>query len=384
METMKQVYLLLFFQGFYLGYFCQRWTFPRTFTALMGSCVEIPCTYDPALSSTVWYIYNSRNYPEILNTKDSSSVLKEYRNRTSLVPGEKSCTLRIDPVRREDSDRYYPGITENKYINAYSRMLSLDVIEKTNVWISWNEPMTEGEATTLRCSAEHTCYSSPPFLQWNKPGEVKNMSVKISEGSWREESELTYIPSYLDDETSVRCTVTFPNGKRTRRSTELKIFYAATGVHITMKNGSKFTALICDFLSSRPDVTHYTWMKDGSILLSETGKTVTLYNNGENNGQYSCIAHNIAGNSSSEQVHVERDAVDLPLILGTVAGVFLILFSTLVVFLCTRQNKKSALPTSPIHGTVPARIPCDNPMAKDQHGNIGNNRHSEEPSMSSG
>ncbi|XP_069804584.1 uncharacterized protein [Dendropsophus ebraccatus] len=170
------------------------------------------------------------------------------------------------------------------------------------------------------------------------------------------------------------CTARNPIGRGESALTEIPVLYAATGVHITVKNEGEFPALICDFLSSRPDVTHYTWMKDGSILHNETEKTLTLYNNGENNGQYSCIAHNRAGNASSEEIWIKRDTLDLPLILGMVAGVFFLFFSILVVYFYLRQNKKSPLPTSPIHGAVPARIPNDNTMAKheNQYGNIKN------------
>ncbi|XP_069804252.1 B-cell receptor CD22-like isoform X2 [Dendropsophus ebraccatus] len=402
MEAVKQVYLLFICQGFYLGSVCQRWTFPYTITALIGSCVEIPCTYDPVgtsgASSTVWYLYDSVRYPQILNTKDSSSVMEEYRNRTSLVPGNNSCTLRIDPVRREDGGKYYyPGIAEDININAYeeqTRRVYLYFTDTMTVHLSGSGYLTDGEAATMRCSAEHTCRSSPPSLQWNKPGKVTHQSVVVSENSWKEESELTYIASYEDDESRIQCTATYPNGITAERSitlnikyapknmtvtiigmdkvmegsdvrlqcnsfskfnvynyewykgkeksrlpetgreitvrnvtrdmepysctarnyvgrgesalTHIPVLYAPTGVYITMKNESKFTALICDFLSSRPDVTHYTWMKGGAILHSERGKTLTLYNNGENNGQYSCIAHNKAGNASSVEVHVKR------------------------------------------------------------------------------
>ncbi|XP_075697012.1 B-cell receptor CD22-like [Rhinoderma darwinii] len=390
MAGVKQMFLLIICQGFYLGSVCQVWTFPSTITALIGSCVEIPCTYNirsrfSRTSSTVWYLYNILTYPEILNIKDSSSVKEEYKDRTSLVPGMKSCTLRIDPVRREDTDTYYPGITEKRDINAYKKhykTVRLDVTDSPgNIYLYTSEPIIEGEASVMRCAAEHTCRSRPPSLQWNKPGHIKKKSVQIYAGSWREESELTYIPSYVDDGTPVQCTATYPNGQRTGRSEILNIHYsprnvtvsiigkneiiegrevtlqcsgfsnpdvyeyewykgkektklpdtgreitvqnvtrdtdpyscaaintvdAATGVHITVKNDSDVTELICDFLSSRPDVSHYTWMKDGSVLPQETGKTLTVYNNKENYGQYSCSAHNRAGDSSSEEIHMKR------------------------------------------------------------------------------
>ncbi|KAM3923143.1 sialoadhesin-like [Leptodactylus fuscus] len=302
MEPMKQIYLLLICQGFYLGSVGQRWTFPSTMTALIGSCVEIPYT--------------------------------------------------------------------------------------VNIDFHVSRTLTEGEATTIRCSADHTCGFRPPSLQWNKPGQVIKKSVNISEGSWREESELTYIPSYVDDGSSVQCTATYPNGRifgelstlniiyspknvtvtvigmdeviegtnvtlqcnsfskpdvheyewykgktrlpdRGREMTvynvpgdmepysctainrvgrgesapaQIPVLHAAIGVHVIVVNRSE---LMCNFLSSRPDVTHYTWMKDRSILYM-TGKTLTLEDNEESSGQYSCVAHNRVGNSTSEEISIEH------------------------------------------------------------------------------
>ncbi|XP_075135283.1 myelin-associated glycoprotein-like [Leptodactylus fuscus] len=237
MESMKQIYLLLLCQGFYLGSVGQQWTFPSMVNALIGSCVEIPCKIHPKETSrkfsTVWYIHNKKSNPEVLNTKNSSSVIEDYKARTSRVPGENSCTLRIDPVRRGDENKYYPGIAEDKDITAYkthSRVTYLYVTDNVNIQLHWFDSFTEGEAATIRCSVDHTCRSSPPSLQWNKPGQVKKKSVENYEGSWREESELTYIPSYVDDGSSVQCTATYPNGQRTERSRTLDINYGGSSI----------------------------------------------------------------------------------------------------------------------------------------------------------
>ncbi|KAM4016743.1 B-cell receptor CD22-like isoform 1-T1 [Anomaloglossus baeobatrachus] len=476
MDPMKQIYLLIC-QGFYLGSLCQRWTFPSRITALIGSCVEIPCTYHPdggsGASCTVWYWNTYGPDPEILNTKDSSTVIGEYRDRTSLVPGNNSCTLRIDPVRRGDGGYYYnPGITEDRTINAgglQNTYVLLSVTDDVNIELYVPKRMTEGEATTLRCTVEHTCRSSPPSLLWNKPGQVHHQSVEISGGFWRQESELTYIPSYLDDGTSVQCTATYPNGQSFHESgtlnindlptkvavivlgigevmegsdvtlqcnsssktkvnkyewykgknktklpdtgrkitvmkvtrdvepyscaainaagrgesalVEIPVLYAATGVHITVKNEGEFTKLICDFLSSRPDVTHYTWMKDGSILQDQKGKTLTIENNVENAGQYSCIAHNIAGDSSSAEINHTGGTMFSPVIWGSAAGVFFLLLFILILFCCLRRKRKS----SSIRGSS-TKMSNESEMSKDDnhHGDNQSSHNAQPPSLRSG
>ncbi|XP_044138548.1 B-cell receptor CD22-like isoform X2 [Bufo gargarizans] len=313
MNAVKQIYLLLICQGFYLGSVCQRWKFPYEITALIGSCVEIPCTYHPARTSetshTVWYLYKymSREL-EILNTRDSSSVMAEYRDRTSLVPGENSCTLRIDPVRGDDGDNYYyPG---DRILDAFwtqSRRIHLRVTDKVNFRIFGSNVMTEGEATIIRCTADHTCRSSPPSLRWNKPGQVKNKSVEISEGNWREESELTYIPSYVDHRSPVQCIATYPNGEDLKGSETLNIKYAPKNVTVAVigidevMEGSDMK-LQCNSFSN-PAVYNYEWYK-GKSKLPDTGREITVRNVSRDMEPYFCAARNHLGREESAPTEI--------------------------------------------------------------------------------
>ncbi|XP_073426672.1 B-cell receptor CD22-like isoform X2 [Dendrobates tinctorius] len=390
MDPMKQIYLLLICHGFYLGSVCQQWTFPSGITALIGSCVEIPCTYDPAgrlgTSSTVWYTFIDGSWTEIPNSKDSSYAWTHYKDGSSMVSGNNSCTLRIDPVRKDFGNYYYPGIAEDRTINAYDKQQSyvlLSVTEEADVRLDLSNKLTEGEATTIRCSVEHTCGSSPPSLQWNKPGQVHNESVEIPGRSWREQSSLIYIPSYVDDDTPVRCMAIYPSGQSFHESGTLNIKYAPIGVHITVKNEGEFTKFICDFRSSRPDVTQYTWMKDGSILWSETDKNLIMGSNVENYGQYSCIAHNSVGDSSSSEIYYKDNILYSPVIWGSVAGAFFLLLFILLLSLCLRRKKRS----SSIHETSTkiSKISNKNDLVKDDnhHGNLLSSQNAPPPPVRS-
>ncbi|XP_066462514.1 B-cell receptor CD22-like [Eleutherodactylus coqui] len=312
MDAGKQIYLLLICQGFYLGSVCLQRMIPENLTALIGSCVEIPCTYDLPegvhASSFVWCLDDF--FSQILNNKNDIFVMQNYKDRTSLVPGNNSCTLRIDPVREDDGNKYYIGIAKDGIISESDKpdsMTQLKVTDEINYQLSVPELMTEGKATTLTCAVKHSCGSSPPSLQWNKPGTVIKKSVDLTRGYWMEESQLLYIPSHVDNGKSVVCTATYR--KPYTASRILNIAYATTEVHITVKYESEFTELTCVFLSNHSNVTHYTWMKNGSIVHNEKKKTLIIYNNEERYGQYSCIAHNSAGNSSSNEIHIKRSAL---------------------------------------------------------------------------
>ncbi|XP_063800049.1 B-cell receptor CD22-like [Pseudophryne corroboree] len=157
------------------------------------------------------------------------------------------------------------------------------------------------------------------------------------------------------------CTAINDVGRGESALTEIPVQYAPIKVHIIQsepKDG--VTELKCDFLSSRPNVTHYSWMKDNSLLPNETGQILLVIKTEENNGIYSCIAHNGAGSSPSEEVSIEAQKADsliaksdlLLVILLVLGGGLLILLILVVFFYIRRKRSKSAHDTPPILGAT--------------------------------
>ncbi|XP_068098365.1 myeloid cell surface antigen CD33-like [Hyperolius riggenbachi] len=218
------------FQGMFVGLFCQQWEFPSEIVALIGSCVEIPCTFFPRNNvrafSPVWYLYDRQKH-EIFNDRSSASVLREYKGRTSLVPGRRSCALRIHPVRREDRNDYYPGIARVKNINAYTqrrmllRLLVTDSPQVPNLHVP--HFMVEGVHSNITCSVQHTCGTDPPSLSWNRPGKPQRLVSYLGGGSWRETSVLMYVPSHEDNGTVIQCMATYHNGITSQKAITLNI-----------------------------------------------------------------------------------------------------------------------------------------------------------------
>ncbi|PIO15074.1 hypothetical protein AB205_0064590, partial [Aquarana catesbeiana] len=275
----------------------------------MGSCVEIPCTYPPpknmGAASVAWYRLHL-NYMHVFDSRANSLVEKQYQNRTSLVPGKNSCTLRIDPVRKEDRTSYYPGLAERPQDNAFSqglRFVWLGVTDSPQPpTITVPEDMTAGRPVNVACSANHTCGSSPPIITWNKPGQIHRRSEDLLGGYWRENSELVYNPTPEDDGTDIQCTISHHNGYTLQREARLDIKYAAVEVKvIKSRTAEGAIELKCFFLSSRPAVTHYTWIKDG-FELKEKKRTLHIDHHSNNSGGYTCIAHNAVGSSTSVEV----------------------------------------------------------------------------------
>ncbi|KAM4016756.1 sialoadhesin-like isoform 2-T3 [Anomaloglossus baeobatrachus] len=207
--------------------------------------------------------------------------------------------------------------------------------------------LTEGEATTIRCTVKHTCRSSPPSLQWNKPGQVHHQSVEISKRSWREESNLTYIPSYLDDGTNILCTATYPNGRSFLKLGMLNITSAPKNVTVAVlaigevMEGSDVT-LQCNS-SSKSKVNKYEWYKGkDKAKLPETGREITVRNVTRDVEPYSCAAINDVGRGESAlmEIPVLLSSSYGHIIIPTTIVTICLLLLVLLVYACWRKKQK--------------------------------------------
>eukprot|EP00079_Xenopus_tropicalis_P031359 XP_017945130.1 PREDICTED: B-cell receptor CD22-like [Xenopus tropicalis] len=298
--------------------------------------------------------------------------------------------------------------------------------------------MTEGIPVAIRCSVEHTCGSDPPTLRWNKRQYLPRTGKQyISEGRWEAISEITYSPTYEDDETEIQCSATYPNGQTSHNAAPLNIIYPPKNItvlirqkeiqeeddvtlscfskskleinsyqwfkgvekirlsdrdqEITVRNVSWLTEpyscsalnsqgmgesaltlipvqyaprevqivmyeredggvdLKCSFSSSRPNVTQFTWLRNDVPMITRAEPIITLEKAEENAGEYRCIAHNKAGNSSSDkQVAIQFNDVSTSTInyinyirLGI--GILIVLLTLFIVILHFRfwKNIKS-------------------------------------------
>ncbi|XP_073513713.1 sialoadhesin-like isoform X1 [Phyllobates terribilis] len=306
--AMNQIFLLLILSR-YSPVCCME----ARIAALLGSCVEIPCTHwfdeNTEMSDVVWYAGDS-NKKEILNTENSSSVIDQYRNRTSAVLEKNNCKLWIDPVRIEDSNVYQSEparkrrLDDSHYVDyvydvPYSQIVLAVKDSPDDLQLSVDEYLIEEKSTTIQCSTDHTCDSSPPSLQWNKPGQIQRM-LGASGLYWIEASILIYIPSYVDDGTPLRCTATYHNGMIIEKSAELKIHFAPKFVTVNiMENGmiieGSDVTLACTSVS-RPGVSTYEWYKGRNrTKLPYTGWKMTVRNVTKDEDLYSCAAINDVG-----------------------------------------------------------------------------------------
>ncbi|XP_063293276.1 sialoadhesin-like isoform X2 [Pelobates fuscus] len=295
----------------------QTWTFPQRIEALIGSCVVIPCSFTRAESSmsddVVWYLYSRTFYPEVFNSRGNSETISAYRGRTSLVSTETmSCSLRINYVRSEDEAYYYPGIDTNS--NAYDtdeKAVRLLLREKPHEpVIQWSGDMIEGQPITITCQVEHTCWSNPPTIGWNKRGQRGNTyQSNFTAGGWKSVSELIYTPSSNDHNTLIMCSAIHHNGKKSLSSTRLDINFSPKNVTVLITGKQEImeeddVTLLCDS-KSNPVATSYEWYRGTEKLItSYETKQILVTNVSFENIVYSCLAKNEIGTGESDPTEI--------------------------------------------------------------------------------
>ncbi|XP_030069370.1 sialoadhesin isoform X2 [Microcaecilia unicolor] len=342
------------------GSFSQSWSvwMPSSIQALKDSCVVIPCNFTyhgyNRNFSIAWYLYRSVSYPIVYNSIDSQSVEKEFKDRTAFVGNmeNKNCSLQIDKVRGTDEDQYYPIINEDRY-RFWDYRAQVKVSDKPDeLSLSYPEIMSEGESVTINCSAEHTCPSSPPSLNWDRFGSTASVhQEELSDGRWRTVTMLSYIPSPEDHEKHLQCVATYPNMQQSKRSITFNIKYAPKGTHLVAPKQDQIHAgnslvLKCESGRSNPAVTHYTWYKDGNLIVNQSQKSMQIQAvTAQDAGVYRCAAHNEIGSLSSIPVTIH---VSIPgdghsstyiAVLGGVTGVICLLLMGLGIFIIARKRK---------------------------------------------
>uniref|UniRef100_A0A8C2ZKE3 Ig-like domain-containing protein n=1 Tax=Cyclopterus lumpus TaxID=8103 RepID=A0A8C2ZKE3_CYCLU len=272
-------------------------------TAEAGLCVVIPCFFTTGNGFTPQYVVWYKCEPpkgrcgdaDVIfhtNENNNNKVQAEFLGRVSLLEpdvSQKNCSIIINELTESDSGKYQVRVNSVNYWGqerstfSTRTALPLGLTQKPSVLIP---PLTEGQQTTLTCTAPGLCSGSHPEITW----------------TWREgrSSTLTFNPSAEHHGTNVTCKVNFTSNISTDETATLNVAcdvsccltdvkdFRTTGTTI-VKEGETLN-LTCSVESFPPSLI--TNRQNNTELFmqreSETG-TLSISNvTTDNSGKYIC------------------------------------------------------------------------------------------------
>ncbi|XP_074540300.1 sialic acid-binding Ig-like lectin 14 [Halichoeres trimaculatus] len=213
-----------------------------------GLCVVVPCSFTTSTyfypKSVDWFKcgrYQQRcQESDIIFSNDSRKVQSGFRGRVKqLEPNisQNNCSIIINDLTASDSGSYQLRVNGyNYYWNPerfqYSAKTVISVEDLTQKPTLTVPPLTEGQQTTLSCTAPGLCSGSAPEIIWmwsggggqhesTITGKIKTENLSAFEQ--RHSSTLTFTPAAEDHGTNVTCLVRFNNVTSTGETVTLSM-----------------------------------------------------------------------------------------------------------------------------------------------------------------
>uniref|UniRef100_A0A665UVF7 Ig-like domain-containing protein n=1 Tax=Echeneis naucrates TaxID=173247 RepID=A0A665UVF7_ECHNA len=224
---------------------------------LAGLCVVIPCSFTTNYWFTsrdlVWYKCDPAkdkcdDSDIIFSTERYTNIQSEFRGRVSLLEPDvrqKTCSFIINDLKESDSGSYQfrvnGELSRRKDGFTYPSRATVSVKGKKSYNIYTNQKpilmiplLTEGQQTTLTCTAPGLCSGSKPEITWMWMGAGGNSSqitenisdVRIENTdvlAQRYSSTLTFNPSAEHHGTTVTCKVRFTGNVATEETVTLNV-----------------------------------------------------------------------------------------------------------------------------------------------------------------
>ncbi|XP_073511424.1 sialic acid-binding Ig-like lectin 13 [Phyllobates terribilis] len=199
-----------------------------------GLCLTIPCNFTADYrktfsNSTGYWIQIRKKEPlspyYIVATNNKNSDVRKTNFHLAGNPDIEDCTLTITDARKEDQGRYYFKFEESKYSkvkygynkDATTAITVTDLTEEPVI----SDPGTliAGISKTLTCSPPRNCSATSLYFQWKK-SSVADV--------WKKNSPtVTFNPSANDQQESITCEMTNSEGKTTRKTVFLDVYYCS-------------------------------------------------------------------------------------------------------------------------------------------------------------
>ncbi|XP_030014675.1 sialic acid-binding Ig-like lectin 10 isoform X2 [Sphaeramia orbicularis] len=322
-----------------------------------GLCTVIHCSFTTAFSpiaSAVWHKCDESkikcDYSDIIfHSRNQNEIQPGFRGRVSLLEPNLyrgNCSIVINDLDQSDSGSYQFKVTgwlNQRYERfTFSTRASVSVKALTQKPTVEVPALTEGQQTTLTCTAPGLCSGSDPIITWTWRRSAEDDSYitgNITTTHGRN-SSLTFTPSAKHHSTEVTCKVNFRGNKSTQETVTLNVTYVkemkmTENISVKERDTLNLTCSIDSFppalvMWQKPfgknvqNVIEVNLQNDTELLNRtettiqvDTGSaTVIIYNvTAEHSGQYICTVEYI-NNTLMGKVDVKVIYMREPVITG--------------------------------------------------------------------
>ncbi|KAG9329491.1 hypothetical protein JZ751_004490 [Albula glossodonta] len=282
---------------------------PDRVSALLGSCVVIPCSFSagPSWPRGVQYQVRLRYQTSIFNlrstvfsSEDRSPVHRDFIGRTELAgdPSRGDCSVRINEVTMDDHHIYEVGVKEQGAAEwRKSQKILLDVsYNPQKPVISDPGAVIEGQLVILNCTVQ---------WRWERGSQENSTSYQamrpvITQGPEQLIiSSIYFIASSLA-QPKVRCEARFPGGRTVSVTKELHVRDVVVHVNtLTVQEGA--SVLLSCSCKADPPVSEFQWwysQEGRTVNLPQRTHSVRLYNV-TRDLRVNCVAQNRLGKAES-------------------------------------------------------------------------------------
>ncbi|XP_076004637.1 sialic acid-binding Ig-like lectin 5 isoform X2 [Genypterus blacodes] len=302
---------------------------PDRVSALVGSCVVIPCSFT---TPPAWSLKGRRERMDVrlrfrggghlfplrstaFNSEDRDQVSRDFQGRTLLLGKitEGDCSVKFERVRVDDSHVFEIALKGGgDLLWGKPRSFSLDVLVTPEApVISGMLSATEGQLVTVNCTIRYPCPSRPPALHWHweRGAQLNNNESREVYTIYPEAhmpmlvTALTFIVSH-QVKPRLRCEATYPGAKPVSTSKDLHVTFPPKDVQVQVQSlivleGAN-ALLVCS-CKADPPVSDYRWsysQHGRTVHLHQHTHTVRVYNV-TRDMRVRCSARNLIGRGES-------------------------------------------------------------------------------------
>lgn len=350
----------------------------RNVSAQVGLCVVLACPFttdDGDFESITWYKHDGNVNKTIFDSSNNTKADSEFKGRVSLFESDlknKNCSIIINDLTKSDSGSYQVVFkTETPCTLISDANVTVTVTELSERPTLEIPEITEGQQTTLTCSAPGLCNGSTITWIWSGSGqsvyEIKENNTEFkSKNQTGFKSTLTFNASAKHNG-QVTCKVTFKS-VTTNETKTLNVKYAPRILNDSNCSAqSKVLTCVC-ISEGFPSPTikwphlenHTEYCVTTNVSNTSVTSTITVSQDHCQNTTIECVSSNSIGNTSSNlsiitnkspsKKDTENNDIfkqfltiirDLKVIIAVLTGFVIgIILSTVIACLITKSRRK--------------------------------------------